>query len=69
MIGVLVPGERIVAVGLLTQSHLDRLGSSLTHVWPVDETPCFGELLQAIDEADRDIRRDRNSVATSGDTW
>lgn len=52
--------ERIVAVGLLTQEQLDQLGPTLTHVWPVDETPCFGDLLQAIDAADREIWRERD---------
>ena len=51
--------ERIVAVGLLSQSDLDRLGSQFTRLWPVDETPCFSALLQAIDEADREFRRER----------
>jgi len=55
--------ERIVAVGLLTQRHLDRLGNSLERVWPVDQTPCFGALLQAIDEADRDVWRERDQEA------
>jgi len=50
-------GERIIAVGLLTQSDLDRLGSRFDRVWPVDETPCFNALLLAIDEADREFRR------------
>lgn len=61
---ILEPGladERIVAVGLLTQRDLDVLGKSFTRVWPVDETPCFSELLQAIDEADRELRRAREA--------
>ncbi len=49
--------ERIIAVGLLSQSDLDRLGSRFTRVWPVDETPCFDGLIEAIDEADREFRR------------
>ena len=54
--------ERIIAVGLLTQSDIDRLGSDFARLWPVDETPCFNNLLQAIDEADREIRRDRDTI-------
>ncbi len=54
--------ERIIAVGLLTQSDLDRLGSRFDRVWPVDETPCFNALLRAIDEADREFRRERDAV-------
>jgi hypothetical protein len=51
--------DRIVAVGLLTQQDLKTLGPAFDRAWPVDETPCFSQLLQAIDEADRDVRRDR----------
>lgn len=54
--------ERIVAVGLLTQQHVDQLGSTLEHVWPVDEVPCFSGLLQAIDEADRGHWRARDAA-------
>ena len=55
--------ERIVAIGLLTQRNLDRLGGSLEKVWRVDETPCFGALLHAIDEADREVWRERDREA------
>ncbi len=30
--------ERIIAVGLLSQSDRDRLGSRFARMWPVDET-------------------------------
>jgi len=49
--------ERVVAVGLLTQRDLDVLGQEFTRLWPVDETPCFNDLLKAIDEADEELRR------------
>jgi len=49
--------DRIVAVGLLTENDLSKLGSDFDRVFPVDETPCFGELLRAIDDADRVLRR------------
>ena len=45
--------ERIVAVENLTQSNLDAYGSALKKVFPIHETPCFSDLLAAIDEADR----------------
>ena len=51
--------ERIVAVALLTQREMDLLGPSFARAWPVDETPSFEALLQAIDEADREMRRTR----------
>jgi hypothetical protein len=47
--------ERIVAVGLLTQREVELLGHGFSRLWPVDETPCFQDLLQAIDEADREL--------------
>ena len=48
--------EGIVAVGLLTRNDLEVLGPSFTRVWPVDQTPCFEGLLQAIDDAERQMR-------------
>lgn len=52
--------QRIVAVGLLTAGDLEILGQGFTRAFPVDETPCFGSLLQAIDEADRNLWRERD---------
>lgn len=52
--------DPIVAVGLLTQTNLTALGSTLKRVFPINETPCFTELLRAIDEADREWWRDRD---------
>ena len=47
--------ERIVAVGLLTQREVGLLGHGFSRLWPVDETPCFTELIKAIDDADRQL--------------
>ena len=47
--------ERIVAIGLLTQREVDLLGYGFSRLWPVDETPCFTDLVKAIDEADREL--------------
>ena len=49
--------ERIIAIGLLTQREIDLLGYGFSRLWPVDDTPCFTELVQAIDEADRELER------------
>lgn len=49
--------DRIVAVGLNTQNDARLLGPSFESLWPVDESPCFGGLLRAIDEADRQQAR------------
>jgi hypothetical protein len=58
--------RRIVAVGLLTEHDLDLLGNAFTRVWSVEDSPSFCGLLQAIDEADRDIWRSRDSYGRSG---
>lgn len=52
--------ERVIAVGLLTQRDIGLLGPSFERLWPVDETPCFGGLIRAIDEADSALRKDRS---------
>jgi len=52
--------DRVLAIGLLTAADIARLGPDFGRIYPVDEVPCSGELLRAIDEADRTIRRDRD---------
>jgi hypothetical protein len=56
--------HRIVAVGLLTEHDLSLLGDGFSRAWPVDETPCFAGLLEAIDEADRALWRERDFLTT-----
>lgn len=56
-----MPDERIIAVGLLTQREVEMLGHGFTRLWPVDETPCFTDLIRAIDDADRELRRAREA--------
>lgn len=52
--------ERIVAVGLLSQNDLERLGQTFTRVYRIEDEDRFDDLLQAIDRAERDLlRRDR----------
>jgi len=48
--------EAVVAVGLLTQREIELLGPTFDRLWPVEDAPCFDELLAAIDEADRRLR-------------
>jgi hypothetical protein len=60
-----MPQDKIVAVGLLTAGDLDMLGPAFKRLWPVEETPCFSGILQAIDEADREIRRDTATTTMS----
>lgn len=50
--------DQIVAIGLLTQRELEMFGSSLAKVWPLDDAPCFAELLEAIDAADTNLKGD-----------
>ncbi|NNM77531.1 hypothetical protein HJG53_11490 [Sphingomonas sp. ID1715] len=47
--------EPIIAIGLLTQQDLDLLGSGFRRAFRVDETPCFEELLLAIDAAEQKL--------------
>jgi hypothetical protein len=58
-----VPKDRIVAVALLTEEDLDRLGDAFTRLWPVEDAPCFVELLRAIDEADAELEMSREAEA------
>jgi len=44
--------EHIVAVGLLTNRDLERLGSGFKRCFPVSDDSKFEDLLRAIDEAD-----------------
>ena len=55
--------ERIVAVGLLTQRDVKLLGPTFERLWPVEDAPAFGELLRAIDEADRNLRSPADEAA------
>ena len=48
--------EPIVAVGLLTQQDLNLLGSGFRRAFMLDDTPCFEELLSAIDAAEQKLQ-------------
>lgn len=56
--------QRIVAVGLLTEQDLAVLGTSFSRAYPIEDRPCFNQLLQDIDEADRELRRGRSGPET-----
>ena len=51
------------SVGLLPAQDLSGLGPSFARAWPVVETPCFSDLLLAIDDGDRELWREPNSNA------
>jgi hypothetical protein len=55
--------EAIYAVALVTRSELNKLGPVFARSWQVEQAPCFGELLAAIDEADREHWRKQDSKA------
>lgn len=59
--------EPIVAIGLLTASEVTLLGPQFTRLWPVDDTPCFDDLLKAIDEADREIHHSETGKPRTSD--
>jgi hypothetical protein len=52
--------EQIYAVALLTRKEASLLGPAFARIWRVESTPCFGELLAAIDEADREHWRKKD---------
>lgn len=61
--------ERIVAVGLLTQREVELLGHGFSRLWPVDETPCFTELIKAIDEADEQLKVEHIQRSVTSDRY
>ena len=59
--------DRIVALALLTDDDVSRLGSNLKRLWPVDESSSFDDLLAAIDNADRELNQ-AHKAETAMDT-
>ena len=54
--------QAIYAVALLTRSELTSLGPAFARAWPVEKAPCFGELLAAIDDAERTYGQREDAV-------
>ena len=54
--------QAIYAVALVTRGELSKLGPAFSRAWPVEMTPCYGDLLAAIDEADRDHWRVKDEL-------
>ena len=50
--------DRIVAIGLLTRKDLSLLGPAFDRAWPADEACEFGELIDRIDEAERELLKE-----------
>ncbi|WP_126173726.1 hypothetical protein [Altericroceibacterium xinjiangense] len=59
--------ERIIAIGLLTETNVRMLGSSLKKVFPIPEDGRFDALLQALDEEDRERTRTASGTANPTD--
>lgn len=55
--------ESIVAICLVNRHDLKSLGPNFDRAYPVQDAPCFGKLLSAIDEAERDWWRERDARA------
>lgn len=45
--------EDIIAIGLLTQEDIRRLGQNFSRLFPVPRDGAFDDLIRAIDDADR----------------
>jgi hypothetical protein len=58
---------RIVAVALLSGNDPTLLGPIFDRTWPEEDTPCFPQLLQAIDKADRESCRERDHAGEPGE--
>ena len=51
--------EDIVAIGLLTQEDIRRLGTNFSRLFPVPRDGAFDDLIRAIDDADRKRQQPR----------
>ena len=52
-----VDRETIIAIGLLTNTHVRMLGNSLKHVFPLADDDAFADLLKALDQIDPETGR------------
>ena len=49
-----------MTLAMLAKSNLESFGKDPKRVYPIDETPCFTDLLRAIDQAGREHRREED---------
>lgn len=54
--------QAIYAIALLTRDELTSLGPAFARAWPVENAPSFGELIVAIDDADRTLWRNQDKA-------
>ncbi len=52
--------DDIVAIGLLTQDDIQRLGGSFSRLFPLPSDGAFDDLIKAIDKADRERQERQN---------
>ena len=55
--------DRFVAIGLLTDDDLCRLGDAFTRLWPVGDSNGFEDLLGAIDQAQERLEQERKEAS------
>lgn len=48
--------DDIVAIGLLTQGDIRRLGENFSRLFPIPSDGAFDDLIRAIDDADQEQR-------------
>lgn len=58
--------HKIIAVGLLTETDMRRLGPSFTRAFQIDDRPCFVDLLAAIDDAELENKHTPTGATIQG---
>ena len=59
--------ERMIIIRWRTRGQAEALGHALDRANPIDETPCFDEVLKAIDDAENQVWGDRDPAAETSD--
>jgi hypothetical protein len=55
--GEMMPNDhQFVAIGFFTAPEFKRWGKRLEHIYPIEDNDQFKDLLNAIDEADKECR-------------
>ena len=65
--GGIADRARTITIRWRTQGPSDALGPALESLYPIDETPCFDEVLDAIDKAERQVWDDGDPEPEEGD--
>jgi hypothetical protein len=59
--------ERMIVIRWRTRGQAEALGQALDRANLIDETPCFDEVLKAIDDAERQVWGDGDPAAETSD--